>query len=377
MSSMLRRLAPILLLCGSLFSSGCLPSAGWLPDSSGFFFTENKGKRLCFYDCVKKTRSTLVEDTGGETFLPGVSPDGTEIALARITRAKGKQDRLQVLLYDRKGKLNKTSKEFEIPGAPRDEKNLEQRAPVMVWWQPGHKILVGDLSDRAPAPGAEKGPTSIVYDPRKNDFTALSTFPCIILPQPLLPDGKGFLGFLPKKDSKESAIGYFGYDGKLIQELDPKKQPEEKKGEAIEFRWEKNNLVVVTEENRLVVDVVKGTFNEQKVKVKLLPAAGKLKMMHTFPDGKTRVVVYEEEMKAAAQGARKTISRIEYQDLATKKQTVIKGNIPGSINLGWNIAPNQKSVALLCPGNDPQKKAELVVVHADGTHSAVEVKMED
>ena len=91
-------------------SSGCLPTATWLPDSSGFVYTEGApAKRLVRYDLAKGRPRVLVEDTEGDAHLPAVSPDGKRVAVAQ-----GKEGRLRVILFDLDGKELQRSQFFSV-----------------------------------------------------------------------------------------------------------------------------------------------------------------------------------------------------------------------------------------------------------------------
>lgn len=101
------------LVIVALTGAGCVPSAAWLPDSSGFIFIDKfqgkKGTRLVRYDIKSKKRTVLVENTNTETLLPGVSPDGKKVAVAlsKVSYTKGSPNipkTFQVILYDPEGK---------------------------------------------------------------------------------------------------------------------------------------------------------------------------------------------------------------------------------------------------------------------------------
>src|SRR5262249_8329243 len=92
-----------LLLAASV---GCLP-CGWLPDSIGFIYTDDRDFcRLVHYDLASGERRVLVARMPAHTPWPAVSPDGRHIAVARLTRHPDQQkpDTMQVILYDLKGK---------------------------------------------------------------------------------------------------------------------------------------------------------------------------------------------------------------------------------------------------------------------------------
>src|SRR5262249_41593719 len=87
-------LALLLVTC-----TGCVEGITWLPDSSGFVYTEEDGQRLMHFDLAKGTARTLVADTKCETLWPAVSPDGKRIALAQVLQENNKPETLQVFIY--------------------------------------------------------------------------------------------------------------------------------------------------------------------------------------------------------------------------------------------------------------------------------------
>src|SRR5262245_19654735 len=81
-------------ILGCIAMSGCIPNVAWLPDSSGFVFTETgpaeAGKdpklRLVKYDIAQKQRDIIVDNLKNSlTTWPALSPNGAEIAVASVT----------------------------------------------------------------------------------------------------------------------------------------------------------------------------------------------------------------------------------------------------------------------------------------------------
>jgi Tol biopolymer transport system component len=94
--------------------SGCIPVA-WLPDSSGFIYTDGTDlEQLVHYDVAKGERRVLVEKMSASTFWPAVSPDGKKVAVARLVRDadQSKTQTMQVFMYDLQGKEIQRSTEF-------------------------------------------------------------------------------------------------------------------------------------------------------------------------------------------------------------------------------------------------------------------------
>jgi Tol biopolymer transport system component len=98
----------IALVATLLIVPGCVNGVSWLPDSSDFVFTTDRG-RLVLYDVKTKAVRVLVEDTKSSTYWPAVSPDGARIAVARL-RFDELKSHLQVVVYDLKGKVVHESK---------------------------------------------------------------------------------------------------------------------------------------------------------------------------------------------------------------------------------------------------------------------------
>src|SRR5207248_7817817 len=87
----------------------------WLPDSSGFVYTDSgEFQQLIHYDVAKGERRVLVEKLPAATMWPALSPDGKTVAVARLVRAQGMEKtlNLQVIEYDLKGKETHRSAEF-------------------------------------------------------------------------------------------------------------------------------------------------------------------------------------------------------------------------------------------------------------------------
>src|SRR6516164_6830972 len=81
-----KRLAGLIFSSFVLLTAGCVPlGMVWLPDSSGFIYPAGKERQqLFFYDAATQKHRLLVADTGAATIIPAVSPDGKQIAVARV-----------------------------------------------------------------------------------------------------------------------------------------------------------------------------------------------------------------------------------------------------------------------------------------------------
>jgi hypothetical protein len=186
-SRLLRPAAALLLFILVMASAGCVPSLTWLPDSSGFICTAGKdGTRLIHYDLGKGESHTLVEDTGAGTNWPAISPDGKQIAVAKLVMKPGrKQTALQVVLYSLAGEERKRSKVFDWleakqpAGSTTPDRNI---LPQLFWAPKGDKVLVT-------TPGY-----TAIYEVKGDRLVhAGEGWLLIFGTTPVRPDGAGFL----------------------------------------------------------------------------------------------------------------------------------------------------------------------------------------
>jgi Tol biopolymer transport system component len=140
----------------SIASVGCVPTVVWLPDSSGIIYTttdwpglgdggftpkELQG-RLIQYD-LKKKSARIIAKAETNTLQPALSPNGKQIAVARINLEKDKQSTLVVVVYDLTGKEIQRSKPFDWGGVPKSDTDLGIQKYSQLFWAPHeNKVLV-------------------------------------------------------------------------------------------------------------------------------------------------------------------------------------------------------------------------------------------
>ncbi len=212
--------------------AGCLPTVSWLPDSGGIIYTttdwpgldndsaiiarrggrwmpkELQG-RLIHYDL--KTKSTrIIAKAETSTIQPALSPNGRQIAVARLKLEKGNQTTLQVVVYDLAGKEIQRSKLFEWGGVPKYDTEVGgiQKYSQLFWAPRENKVLLC-ANNR-----------SGIYDLGKHELVMLGhARPSIFGTTPVRPDGKGFLlvkgdpGFL-EPGVRSEALAFVDWEGK-------------------------------------------------------------------------------------------------------------------------------------------------------------------
>ena len=94
--------------------SGCVHGVGWLVDSSGFVFTTAKGHLIAYDIATKKQRILLTDRAAATTAWPAVSPDGKQIALARL-ELSGSHTKLQIEVCDLQGKVAVSYTHLTLP----------------------------------------------------------------------------------------------------------------------------------------------------------------------------------------------------------------------------------------------------------------------
>jgi hypothetical protein len=242
-----------ILTCLAL--SGCIPNVVWLPDSSGFVFTESgpaqPGQepklRLVKYDIAKKQRDIIVDNLKNSmTIWPALSPNGKEIAVASVTW-KGDQTKLQLTFYDLSGKELRTSQEYDWV---EKKKNENDSWATFVFWGLPDKVLVAPMHSDVPTMTA-------IIDLKSNEIIKIKDRIPFLYPGniPFRPDGKGFLAM----GDKSSGLYFIDWNGK--------ETPIDMKGgsidaptnQIVDFRWNGNKAIVIGNHESFTVDTETAT----------------------------------------------------------------------------------------------------------------------
>ena len=194
----------------ALSLGGCLPPRPvWLPDSSGFFYPSKSG--IGHYDLERRTHRIIADLPSQKTFLPGVSPDGKQMALVRIERDRDRQT-AQVLLADLDGKVTHRSKVFPFGAGSTSLGEAETRDAAAEWSPRGDNILIADVDGRL-----------AVYRRNEQVFTSVEGVKTTVLDVfydgSIAGDGSGFLavreGAKEDEDNLFKGVVFVEWDGRI------------------------------------------------------------------------------------------------------------------------------------------------------------------
>lgn len=285
------------LLGGVLLLPGCINGVSWLPDSSGFVYTTSKGE-LILFDLKSKSKKTLVANTKSNTYWPAVSRDGKRIACASLKHERGKQGKLQIVLFDLTGKEVHRSPTFAWGAAPDKDLGEDDGNMTQLFWAPeGDKILVY---------GSTHGThgTTGIYDPATQRMATFPrSAPAAFGASPIRPDGKGFLlASLTPNGEKLKSLAVVAWDGKeknIDLKFDVEREDNDNTTVGLMLvwpmmrasHWQDNVAVLTSGTTRIRIDTEKGVATLDTIDRANVSLGDQLIwQQHTFAD-KSRVVV--------------------------------------------------------------------------------------
>jgi hypothetical protein len=235
--------------------SGCIPNVVWLPDSSGFVFTESAPAqpkqepklRLVKYDIAKKQRDIIVDNLKNSlTTWPAINPAGTEIAVASV-RWNGDQTKLQLTFYDTTGKELRVSQEYDW--VERKKEGDDDAWTSLVFWVAPEKVLVMPCHSDVPA-------ITAIIDLKNKEIVKVKDRSPFFYPgnMPCRPDGKGFLA----TGDKDTGLFFIDWDGKETK-LDVKEGAlDAPNHQIVDFHWNGNKAILIGSNESFSVDTESG-----------------------------------------------------------------------------------------------------------------------
>jgi hypothetical protein len=351
--SAFRRLIAVAVGLTVLSLAGCWDNVAWLPDSSGFVFSEGEGSRLVHYDLKTKARRVFVKDTGARTPWVAVSPDGKQVAVAKFTHTKDSTEvTLQVLIYGLDGKEVQKSKVFLLGSMEEPAQESSQKMTFLAWGATD-KIIV---TDGAGICGAYTG----IYDIDTDSMKVVPVSALYPLNNPVRPDRKGFLAYVQSK-KHEDAPAFIDWEGKVTRF--PLGQGGSWEDNAVAVAWEGTKRRHTSHRGSFTFDTETGKIaRDEDQKLPLLPdATDEPGWAHKFPN-RTYLYAFAE----IPNGKKEHVFHIELQRPEKKERKIV-------------LEPDQLWVTSIFPSPDATRVAVVLpdgirVIDADG--GVVEVKKE-
>jgi hypothetical protein len=345
--------------CGWWPATGCVPGVAWLPDSSGFYYTGGKDcQKLYHFDLAKGKARLLNAKTDTDSVWPAVSPDGKQLALARLVGRDRDPSKLQVALFDRDGKELKRSK--MVPWRKKVGE-YDQRQPPQLFWSPqGDKILV--LADQ----------NTGIFDVKTEEMNILNDRVGLIFEgTPLRPDGKAFL---VTKLGAKGELELVDWDGKKKKIQSPDELFESKNELRtmmvvcpciFSSRWDGDKANVRWSDQAIRVDTKKDEATLEKIKPELAADKKVLQHRYQFPKSNVEILLVEiEKGIESGKGDSPYKVRIEVMALDAKKPKIILEKAEACVFIP---SPDRKTVVIRC--SRPLRKGNqdlLLIVNHKG-----------
>src|SRR5262249_5579237 len=332
------RLLIALVIVPVLAIAGCVPPAAWLPDSSGIVYTEgaDDSANLVHYDVKTKKRNILAEKVDTGTLLPAVSPDGKQVAVARLLERKDKPYTVQLLFFGLDGKAGKQSKVFEVSNGTQGTETEPSRCASLLHWSPdGKKILVdfGTLGNDS---------AKLVYDVDRDDSSTITKATPIYGTQPIRPDSKGFLAEADLPGAKRG-LAFLDWAGKVT----PVEGIDASLNEWVEVSWEKGKVLWQSRDALFHIDTATAKAERSDAKLDVPLNKGEQVRTCTFADGKTRLCIFSY-LETTSGGHNESFHRIEVR-APGQKPIVVAERTAGHAPFGAP-SPDRNLVAVVARG---------------------------
>lgn len=337
----------------------CVPTT-WLRDSSGFVYINPvKGKKhgdrptaqLVHFDINKKESRVVVADLGVDGGWPAVSPDGKQIAVARIEGQPHEARTVQIAIYDFDGKKVKESEASPWTAKPEEKKSATASDKVpLVFWSPRNDMLV--VSDFETS-----GFFNLHTDALKVFTRAI---PVIHGGTPIPPDGRGCLMALGNKEKgKPTSMVFMEWDGtKHVIDTQPLEPLEPKHGKDVVTKgpvdiamiipiawqswWDANTAFAGLKGDKVIYDI--DTLQKTSVvsaALRELVAANK-----KLGDGEQRDDFAGDVSVKVTHSADNKVNKVVVVNYQSRKEHVLVENVHNQV-FGV-MAPDGKNLASAC-----------------------------
>jgi hypothetical protein len=306
---------------------GCRPGVTWLPDGSGLLYTEKDGSRLVTYSITKKARRVVAADTGTNTLLPAVSPDGKYFAVGRAVANKNNPPSVQIFLFTADGAISKKTSVYAV-GKSDPQLQAGQLLNVVLAWG-RQNTLLGCLGEVEATFVLDLDRDRIIELPGSRPFPVDAW-------SPVRPDRKGFLSLTgPEDESSFSFIDWEGWEQRLgkgikFSEFFP-----------VEWKWEGKTSRLTGTDAVLLIDTDGRSIQKRNERLEYMPSIGRLIQCHSFDSTGTKVCCFRVDDQSG--GRSTTYSLVEFQNpRAARRRTLV----PRCEDADFFASPDRKMVAV-------------------------------
>jgi len=269
----------------------------WLPDSSGFVYTDKGGSRVVHYDLVRKAKRVIAQEAKANCARPAVSPDGKAVAVAReewvsVTGSRDVTVKTQIVIYDFEGQELRRSKVTE-----RTVRLEEASATTMTDTQ-GSEVVWAGHADKILTPWA-------IYDRVKDKWVPLAAVPIAMHFPACVPTRKGFLALGEAGESggmRKYPVSWVDWDGWESEFKEPFKLPDEFNQSSASGAWDGDAWRLTTSVGVYSFDTTTLKHEFKKQLDKGWETAGKPDWFHRFPGSDVHLCKFSKKVDDARIG---------------------------------------------------------------------------
>ena len=263
----------------------------WLPDSSGFVYTDKGGSRVVHYDLVRKAKRVIAQEANANCVRPAVSPAGKAVAVVReewvsVTGSRDVTVKTQIVIYDFEGRELRRSKVLERTD-PREKAATETGTTTQASW-----VVWAGHADKILTPWA-------IYDRAKDKWVPLAAVPVALQVPACVPTPKGFLASGRADGMDDYTVFFVDWDGWASEFKERFKEPDEFNRSSASGAWDGGVWRLTTSAGVYSFDTTTLKHEFKKQLDKGWEAAGKPVWFHRFPGSDVHLCKFTKKMEQA------------------------------------------------------------------------------